>query len=267
MDFIKRHYEKITLAAALLILIISAVLLAVKVGALSTDIQEGSRRRKKSEALKPTDVGLYSNAIASLKDPALWTNEPGKMFPSSVSATNLFQPDKIDIPTNPAAPKIALATITHRQFKLRFDAYSGKGENFQLNFQFRPKTFFVPAVGMEVGDRFETTGYILAKFEQKICRAVMPGVGERDVDCSEAMLQRGSEKPIILVLGKATQEEEPIAMIVCGTDRRQMEVRRGLEFVCDGVPYKVVDITSKQVIILDRQSGETHTISLPAPKE
>jgi hypothetical protein len=266
MDFIKRHYEKIVLAAALLILIVSAVLLAIKVGALSTEIQEGPRRRKKSEILKPTDVAPYSNAIASLKDPALWTNDPGNMFPVKVVATNSIQPN-IEIPTNAVGPKIALASITHRPFKLRFDAYSGKGENFQLNFQFRPRTFFVPAVGMEVGDRFETTGYILAKFEQKTCRDVVPGVGERDVDCSEATLQRASEKPIILVMSKPTQEEEPIAMIVCGADPRPREVRRGLEITCEGVPYKVVDINSKQVIILDRQSGETHTISLPAPKE
>jgi hypothetical protein len=266
MDFIKRHYEKIVLAGALLILIVSAVLLALKVGALSTEIQEGPRRRQKGEPFKPTDLGPYSNAIVSLKEPAMWTNDPGKMFPSSVVATQLLQPE-VSMPTNAVGPKIALAAITHRQFKLRFDAYSGEGENFQLNFQFRPRTFFVPAVGMPVGDQFETTGYTLAKFEKKTCREDVPGVGERDADCSTVLLQRGNEKPIPLVLGKPTQEDEPIAAIVCGADPRPREVRRGLEFVCEGVPYKVVDIDSNQVIILDRQSGETHTISLPAPKE
>jgi hypothetical protein len=264
MDFIKRHYEKIVLAAALLILIVSAVLLALKVGALSTEIQEGPRRRQKGEPFKSTDLGPYSNAIGSLKEPALWTNDPGKMFPSSVSATQ-----NVDVPPPPTPPtnglRIALAAITRRPFKLRFDAYSGKGENFQLNFQFRPRTFFVPTVGMVVGDQYETTGYMLVKFEQKTCREVVPGVGERDVDCSAVLLQRANEKPITLVLNKPTQEDEPIAMIVCGTDPRPREVRRGLEITCEGVPYKVVDINSRQVIILDRQSGETHTISLPAP--
>jgi hypothetical protein len=264
MDFIKRHYEKIVLAAALLILIVSAVLLALKVGALSTEIQEGPRRRPKGEPFKSTDLGPFSNAIASLKWPALWTNDPGTMFPTVVPTNQLPQPD-IPVPTNAVGPKIALAAITRRPFKLRFDAYSGKGENFQLNFQFRPRTFFVPTVGEAVGDQFETTGYILAKFEQKTCREEVHGVGERDVDCSAVILQRANEKPITLVLGKPTQEEEPIAKVVCGTDPRQLEVRRGLEFVCEGVPYKVVDINSTQVIILDRQSGETHTISLPAP--
>ena len=266
MDFIKKHYEKIVLAASLLVLIGSAVLLALRVGALSTEIQTGTRNpRPKPEPVKPIDLGEYSNAIASLKTPALWTNNPVTMFPS-VTRTQLEETTTV-VMTNATGPKVGLVRITHRQFKLRFDAYAGKGENFQLNFQFRPRTFFVPAVGMPVGDQFEDTGYILAKFEQKTCRETVPGLGDQDVDCSVVTLKRGNENPILLVLNKPTEEQEPVAMIQCGADPHPREVRRGLEFTCESVTYKVVDIDSDQVIIIEKQTGEKHAISLTAPKE
>jgi hypothetical protein len=266
MDFIKKHYEKVALAVALLILIASAISLALKVGALSTEIQEAPRRPKpKGEAVKPTGLGDYTNAIVSLKEPTLWTINPSGMWgedirktPTETSITPVF--------TN-TGPRIVLARVAHQQFKLRFDAYSGKGENFQLNFQFRPRTFFVPAIGMEVGDQFEHTGYMLAKFESKTCRTIVPGVGEREVDCSEVTLQRANEHPILLVLGKPTEEDEPVATILCVGESRPREVRRGQEFECEGTTYKVVDIAPKQMIIVEKQTGKKHTIGSTAARD
>jgi len=265
MDFLKKHYEKIVLAGALLVLIASAVLLALRAGALSTEIQEAPHQRgPKPPPVKPIDLGEYSNAIASLRSPALWTNNPLPMFPS-VTKTQLEESASV-VMTNATGPKLGLVKITHRPFKLRFDAYAGNGENFQLNFQFRPRTFFVPAVGMEVGDQFETTGYLLTQFEKKTCLETKPGLPDQEVDCSVVTLKRANENPILLVLGKPTEEQEPVAMIQCGAEPRPRDVRRGLEFTCEGTTYKVVDIDSSQVIIIEKQTGEKHTISLTAPK-
>src|SRR2546426_1146016 len=121
MDFIKKHYEKIVLAAALLILIVSAISLALKVGALSAEIQEAPRRPKpKGESVKPTDLGDYTNAIVSLKEPTLWIIEPSgmfgegiKKFSADVPVTNVFRD---------TGPRIDLKKVAHRPFKLRFDA-------------------------------------------------------------------------------------------------------------------------------------------------
>jgi hypothetical protein len=264
MDFLKKHYEKIALAAALLILIVSAISLALKVGALSAEIQEAPRRPKpKGASVKPTDLGDYTNAIVSLKEPTVWVIDPSGMFGEGIRK---FSPDAAVTPvfTN-TGPRIVLLRVAHRPFKLRFDAYSGNGANFQLNFQFRSRTFFVPAIGMEVGDQFEHTGYILTKFEPKTCRAVVPGVGEREVDCSEVVLKRPDENPIVLALGRPAEEEEPVATITCGGELRPREVRRGQDFECEGVTYNVVDIALRQMIIVEKQTGKKHTIPLTAP--
>ena len=102
MDFIKKHYEKIALAAALLILIASAISLALKVGALSTEIQEAPRRLKpKGEAVKSTGLGDYTNAIASLKEPTLWTLDPSRMFDER--SRKIAEPGPI-MPTNAVGP-------------------------------------------------------------------------------------------------------------------------------------------------------------------
>ena len=66
MDFLKKHYEKVTLAAALILLIVSAVLLALKVSALSTELEEAPRRAPKPELTAHTPLQIYSNAIQAV---------------------------------------------------------------------------------------------------------------------------------------------------------------------------------------------------------
>src|SRR5256885_15290081 len=112
MDFIKKHYEKIALAAALLILIASAISLALKVGALSTEIQEAPRRLKpKGEAVKPTGLGDYTNAIASLKEPTLWTINPSGMWGEEARKAIEDGP-KPPVFTN-TGPRIVLVRVAH----------------------------------------------------------------------------------------------------------------------------------------------------------
>ncbi len=81
MDFLKKHYEKITLAAALILLIVSAVLLALKVSALSTELDEAPRKAPKPQLAPHVPLQIYSNAMQAVTDPPLWsTNVAPRVF-------------------------------------------------------------------------------------------------------------------------------------------------------------------------------------------
>src|SRR5260221_460453 len=146
MDFLKKHYEKVTLAAALILLIVSAVLLALKVSALSTEIDAGARRSPKPQLTSHMPLQVYSNAIQAVADPPLWsTNEALVAFSGTI-----YVPPKtnvVDMTGTTNGLPILLAVV-HKPFTLLFKTYSyddtkGEGYNFQLNFQFRAHSFFI----------------------------------------------------------------------------------------------------------------------------
>ena len=121
MDFLKKHYEKITLAAALILLIVSAVLLALKVSALSTEIDAGARRAPKPQLAAHIALQVYSNAIQAVTDPPLWnTNEDLKAF----SPTNYVAPKLITIDPGATNGLPILLAVVHKPFTLLFKTYS-----------------------------------------------------------------------------------------------------------------------------------------------
>src|SRR5882724_5679759 len=263
MDFLKKHYEKITLAAALILLIVSAVLLALKVSALSTELNEAPRRAPKPELTSHIPLQVYSNAIQAVADPPIWSTNvdlkifnPGGYVPPRTS-TNVA-------PSTNGLP-ILVASV-HKPFTLLFKTYSydvGKGEgyNFQVNFQFRAHSFFVRAVDDAIKDRYEDTGYRVVKFEKKSKTIDDPSLGgNHETDVSELTVQHPGNKPKILVLGQAGVEEEPVALVRCDVTSPNREYRRGQLIQCAGKTYKVVDIDLKQMVIVDSQTGENYTI-------
>jgi sorbitol-specific phosphotransferase system component IIA len=259
MEFLKKHYEKIVLAAALLVLIGSAVMLSVMVSAAGSALNEGPRRPPKGETIAHLSLDGYSNALVRLAEPVLWTQMPQDPFNTAAAEA----PD-IAVPLPPPGPEelpVQLLRVQREPFKLRFEAYSGEGRAFQLNLQFRPRTFFVEKVGDEVADRFERTGYIITRFERKTTN-IVTRVGPRELDVSELTLQHPGEEPIVLVLGKEAVEREPVATIRCGASALTSQVRRGQRFDCEGNTYIVVDIKPTQMIIVDAQSEEKHIIDL-----
>jgi hypothetical protein len=151
-------------------------------------------------------------------------------------------------------------------FNLLFMAYSGDGHNFQLNFLTRSQTFMVPEVGMEVWDRFSKTktGYIIKKFEQKTITVTEGGI-TKDKDVSELTLQHEGDEPIVMVYGQIKAGREPVARISCKGS--MLLVRRDQRFDCENTTYNVVDITPKQMIIIDVKSGEKQIIPLSVPKQ
>src|SRR5258707_14383030 len=91
MDLIKKHFEKLVLALTLLVLIVAAAILSFKVGNLSADASV-SPATMKGKAVKPVDVAGYSNAIAALSHPLLWTEAEPDPFRTSPPVT-VHKPD------------------------------------------------------------------------------------------------------------------------------------------------------------------------------
>jgi hypothetical protein len=260
MDFLKKHYEKIAVAAALLALIASAIWLSLKINTLNSELVEAQTTREpRHEALPSVNVQDYSNAILQLKEPPLWTNTPTDLF-SPVPSGPLAGPE----PTNTFP--VILMSITREPFKLLFKAYSydsqkAEGYNFQINFQFRARTFFIRAVGDPIRDRYEDTGYRLVAFQRKFVTVDDPSVGgKREKDVSELTVQHAGENPVVLVYLQETEEQEPVAKVRCGPGGLDRKYRRGQQIICNGRTYKVVDIDLKQMVIVDVQTEEQRII-------
>jgi hypothetical protein len=265
MDFLKKHYEKIVLAVALVVLIVSAVYLALRVNEISN---EGPTTRIATHVTPTLHVPLttYSNAIQALAEPPLWTNAGRLFIPIPVQGTVFPISPTTNNPALPEFP-VTLQSLVRKPFKLLFMTYSYDattgGYNFQINFQFRSRTFFIPAIGDIIRDRYEDTGYRIAKFERKSIVVNDPALGrKRDKDVSELTVQHDEGKPVVLVLGSESEDQEPVAQVRCATDGQTGEYRRGQSLTCKGATYKVfdIDINLKQMVIVDTQTQEQHII-------
>ena len=260
MDFLKKHFEKVFLAAALLALIVSVVWLTVRIDALKAKVQGEIRRTNITGGpVKAVDVVPYERAIHALAQPVVWTN----MADSFVTAAAPGETN-IDIrPPSDTGPKLSLRAIEYKPFSLLFKTYSGKGYNFQLNF--RGRSFIITAPGDFIKDQFENTGYKIVKFEQKTVTVQDKQLGIfREDDVSELTIQHGKEEPKTLVLRRVAREKEPVARISCPDwPAGEGEVHRGQKVSCGGKTYNVVDITSDRMLIIDPQSEEEQTLHLP----
>jgi hypothetical protein len=265
MDFLKRHYEKIILAVALIALIVSAVVLALRVNELGT--KEPTTTVAARVAPTPrVALATYSNAIQSLAEPPLWTSNTAKGFdPIPVGPVIIIS----NTTNNPAAEfPVTLLSVVRKPFKLLFMAYANDattgGYDFQINIQFRSRTFFIPAIGDTIKDPYEDTGYRVIKFEKKSVVVDDPILRtKRDKDVSELTVQHEGGNPVVLVLGQESEDQEPVAQVRCAGELQTTEYRRGQSFPCKGVTYKVfdIDINLKQMKIVDTQTQEQHTIN------
>jgi hypothetical protein len=261
MDFLKKHYEKIVLAVTLVALIVSAVLLAMNVGALSSQLAEEPNTIPKAAPVPRAILETYSNAVQSLAQPSLWTNDFNPFINNSLppTPTNIIATATNEFP-------VILMSVVRKPFKLLFmtysyDANAGMGYNFQINFQFRSRTFFTRSVGDPIRDRYEDTGYRITRFEKKSATVDDPLLGsKREKDISELTVQHEGGNPVVLVLGLESEDQEPVAEVRCHADGATTEYRRGQSFECDHKTYKVVDITLQQMVIVDAQTQEQHVV-------
>jgi hypothetical protein len=160
-----------------------------------------------------------------------------------------------------------LVQVTNRPLRILFKSYEGDGHNFFLQFSPGPMVFGIPAVGMEVKNRYGRTGYFIRKFEQKKTTATSPNIAE-ERDVSELTLQREGEEPVVLVFLQVQTVRERIAQVVCpGSAVTQTVYRSEFFFHCGESVYKVEDIKPDKMIIIDWKSGEEKTNSLCAPRQ
>lgn len=256
MDFLKKHFEKVALAVGLLLLIASAIYLSLRLGEVN---QPPGQINIRGEAAVPMDLTPYAKAIESLNNPPQW-HDAGPIFtpPGIIVVDNGSPPPPP--PTN-CLPQVL--RIVREPFKLRFFSYTGEGHNFQINFRDFRKSFFVSSVDDYIKDKFEDTGYKIIKFEKKIVEEIDPNINAPVVkDISRLTIQHEGEDPIVLVWGQQAEQKEPVAVVRWGENPQPFKVRRGQRFNCAGKTYIVVDMDSKQMIIVDEQSKEKHTIGL-----
>jgi len=267
MNWIKKYYEKILLAGALLLLIFVTAGLVLKIRSLRTDINATLNPPSPPlKAVAPVELTPYTAAIATLKTPAQWTNENAAiLFPPMPVVTNVVAP-----PPASKIPPLQVEMITKRPFTLQFKAYlladaqKNTGRSFQVNFISENRTFFVESVGMEIADRTRKTGYFIKQFNRKSTLVERPGIGGKvEEDCSELIVQGESGSPMTLVLGKLAEYPKRYARIRCPD--KTVELTTGDTFESGGETYKVVDITDKEVIILHPKSGEKQQFILGAP--
>jgi hypothetical protein len=255
MDFLKKHYEKVALAVVLVALIASAIFLALRISALSSEPPPNPVVGKAARA--PHAVfGAYSNALEALAQPPLWTNESG--------FDRVGQSYMPDVTNRTTEFPVVLMGVVRKPFKLLFKIYSydadaKEGYNYQINFQFRARTFFIRGIGDLIKDRYEDTGYKITKFEKKSATVNDPTLGgQHEKDVSELTVQHEGGKPVVLVLGQESEDEEPVAQVRCGPAGATREYRRGQSFECERKTYRVfdIDIDLKQMIIIDTQTQQ-----------
>lgn len=263
MDFIKKHFEKILLATTLVVLLGVALVLWRKVDALSEQVAAGLNGPTGKTNLALTPTAEYSRTIDAIQTPANWHPSPLDPFHTGIE---IYTPPPTG-PTNPITKIIipvkpfALKSITRKPFRMIFKSYTGLGENFAVSEGKR--TIFVPKVSDKIWspiDKYDT-GFVVIKFEKKESMIDVPGIGKHLRDTSELTIQHGTEPPVLLVLNRITEEREPEAVITCQLDNLDLPVRKGQHVVCGGKLYNVVDITLKQVLIVDDETREKLTIS------
>ena len=266
MDFIKKHLEKFLLAGVLLVLIGVAGLLAWKVEKLSEFVKAGLSGPLRKAPLQPTPTDTYSKAIAGFTNPTPWRISSVDPFHTGIEIVQLMQ-EKLStekVPSRPAQP-FKLLTITHKPFRYVFKSYNKQGESFAISDSILRRTFFVDKVGDKIWSQSAPvydTGFVVTKFEKKETLVENPHTHTKyQRDDSELTIQHGTEPPLVLPLNRTIEEREPEAVLTCTTDNQNQPVRKSQSVLCGGRIYNVVDITLKQVVIVDEQTKEKLTIS------
>jgi hypothetical protein len=258
MDFLKKHYDKILLAMAFVLVIISGVILVLKVNSLSQRLNrpDAILTPSKKADYVPLDTRKYVEALDAVQHPSVWASSPVDLFRAGIDTGRV----------NSNKP-IAFLRFERLPFDLLFKAYSWnaaekKAFNFQISLLSLQRAYFVPAVGDEVKDQFGDTGYRLTKFERKVESVFNPSVGVAvEVDHSEVTLERPGEDAILLERDKGHLRTESVATIVCQEDpQKEIQVRRNQSITCPSNTYIVIDMNDKQMVIKNSITGKEDII-------
>jgi hypothetical protein len=272
MDFLKKHYEKVTLALVSLLLIATAVVL---MGKLAIGGSEGPGDDAKNRApAKPVDVEALAKVEAMLQKPQQWTGKgPGPFIPGKWK----YDPKNLEL--SPADEKTVIGDpkifdplaeldwyVRFKTFPMEFKSIvSGTGSNatFQINIADDRSSRFA-----KVGStwRQAISGYWeffkVAKVEQKQVERLNPATKHIEkVDLSVLTLLRRGTIEIPLTLGQRRFESDPVARYESrATNARSPEMIKGVVFEYKGKKFKLLDITTRRLLIEDTQSGAVREI-------
>lgn len=273
MDWIKKFYEKTLLAGALLLLIVVAGYLAMKISKLSEEIHQSlSVASPTTRRVAAIETAPYSNAIAALQSPMLWTNgSPASLFPPVLVAPTLTTNNITPVSVETQAV-VRLTAVIRRPFSMRFMSYrvdpnaKDGATDFQINFLTWDRTVFVKNVDQEIADRDIKTGYRITKFELKLVEEINPSVGGKITrDHSILTVQHEGEVPIHLIHGRVAHHPRLYARLSCPDKTNPIELNIGDTFESGGTTYKIVDIRDKEVLLLNTKSGEKQTLITSTP--
>ena len=259
MDFLKKYYDKILLAMAFVLVIISGFILVQKVNSLSQRLNQPDAvlvSPKKAD-YKPLDTHKYVEALDAVQHPFVWASSP----------VDLFRADTGLISSAVSNKPIAYLRLEQLPFDLLFKAYSwdaakARAFNFQISLRDLKRAYFVAAVGDEVKDQFGDTGYRISKFERKVESVFNPSVGyNMEADHSEVTLERPGENAIVLERDKVHLQTESVATIVCQEDpQNEIQVRRNQSINCPSNTYIIVDMNDKRMVIKNINTAKEDTI-------
>jgi hypothetical protein len=267
MDLLKKYWDKILLAVTLVGLIVVAVWLMISVESTLKQMGDGQLYRAPKGTIEPVDTTPITQARERIANPVLCEL---KGLPFGPTETPVAPTGEVVRVVEPG--KISLTKVQRVPFQMIFKGYNWddakkEANSFQVNIQYRTRSFIVPRLGDYVQDLFSNTGYKAIKFERKEALVERPGiVGKVMTDVSELTLQHEGEDAIIMPVNRSVVKGEPVAHVVCEPGwpsvRSEHQVRRGQQFKCGGTVYIVVDINSRQMIIKDTKSEETTTVPL-----
>ncbi|MGD0017048.1 MAG: hypothetical protein ABSC38_06005 [Verrucomicrobiia bacterium] len=258
MDFLKKHYDKILLAMAFILVIVFGSILVLKVNSLSRRLDQPNTLLEPPQkaTYEQMDTRKYAEALNVLQHPPVWEATEVDLFPRGT-------PSQAVISNKP----IAYLRLERLPFDLLFKAYSWDAEknkafNFQISLRDLTRAYFTTAVGDPVKDKFGDTGYSITKFEHKVENVLNPSIGHKvEVDRSELTLERPGEDMIVLELGKVHLRTESVATVVCQEDpQKEIQVRRGQSITCPSNTYIVVDMNEKQMVIKNSDTDKQDTI-------
>lgn len=271
MDFLKKHYEKVTLAVVSLLLIGSAVVL---MGKLTLGGSEGpgddTVNRAKAQAV---DADGLTQVATMLQQPRQWTGkgtapfipEKWKFDPQS---QELSKAGTEAIITGKVAQVIYDLDwfIRFKTFPMEFKSIAaGEGTNatFQINVADDRSSRFVK-VGQSwrqaIGGFWEV--FKVIKFEKKQVERFNKSTGGKEkVDVSILTLLRQGTTEIPLTMGQRRLESDPVARYESrATPDRSGEMVKGLAFQYKGKKFKLLDITTRRLLIEDSESGAVYEI-------
>ncbi|MBI5394004.1 MAG: hypothetical protein HZA91_01770 [Verrucomicrobia bacterium] len=271
MDFLKKHYEKVILAVVSVLLIATAVILMGQL-AIGPGGGPGDDDINRAAA-PPVDADKLVQVSAMLQQPQQWTGKgPAPFIPGQWK----YDPRTREL--SPAEEKIEVIKkedplseldwyVRFKTFPMEFKSVvSGEGTNatFQINIADDRSSRFV-----RIGSAWRQviSGYWeifrVTKVEQKQVERLNPATRHIEkVDVSILTLLRRGTTEIPLILGQRRFESDPVARYESrATGERSVEMVKGVVFQYKGKRFKLLDITTRRLLIEVSESGAVREIS------